>query len=102
MTRLGWFPGTSALWSLTLDMVLGMHEDDYEVLSFSAEWSAVFHPDFWNPFVVAYYHRVGGLSIEWSWLCQQVLEDFGNLEEKNYVSYVSDKGVLFGFLSLVS
>ena len=59
MTHPEWFPGTSTLWYSTLDMVLDMRKEDYEGLAFSAEWSAVFHPDFWNPFVVAYSRGVG-------------------------------------------
>ena len=30
-----------------------MQEEDYEGLAFDTKWSAVFHPDFQNPFVVA-------------------------------------------------
>ena len=39
-----------------------MHEEDYEGLSFSVEWSVVFFPDFQNPFIMSYSHSVGGLS----------------------------------------
>ena len=38
-----------------------MHEEDYEGLAFGVEWSAVFHPKLWNPFIVAYSRKVGGL-----------------------------------------
>ena len=64
MARLGWFPGTLALWSLTPNMVLNMNEEDYEGSAFDTEWSAVFHPEFWNPFIVAYSHRAGGPPID--------------------------------------
>ena len=76
-------------------MVLNMHKEDYEGLDFDAEWSASFHPDF----LMAYSYRVAGPPVDWSWQCQQVLEDFGILIDNNYVTNVSDKGVLFGFLS---
>ena len=79
-----------------------MHKEDYEGLAFGAEWSAVFHPDFQNPFVVAYFRRAGAPPIDRSWLFQQVLEDFGSLMDNNYVSNVNDKGVLFGCLSPMS
>ena len=44
-------------------MVIDMHKEDYEGLVFSAEWNALFQPDFWNPFIVAYSCRVGDLPL---------------------------------------
>ena len=38
-----------------------MHKKDYEELAFGREWSAVFHLEFRNPFIVDYSCRVGGL-----------------------------------------
>ena len=32
----------------------GRYKEDCEVLAFGSTWSAVFHPDFQNPFVAAY------------------------------------------------
>ena len=71
-------------------MVLDMHEDDYEGLVFGTNGVNYSTLNSATP------------SINWLWSCQHILENDGSLEDNNYVLDVSDKGVLFGFLSPVS